>query len=396
MGRGGHPRSLTDRFIYTLSPWARKRVEAQGLRLHHETSFQGGDGFVLFGSPNLAFTVVARALLAPTEASPVEEDSFYADSDFVRDFFERVRQYQIRIYEDENYRASLGAFGTNFLVRPGSRKTKRQYDAAKGARNPASEVRAIPHNALLQQLGMALNVVSGVGMAVTHEPDRFAQIYNSSDRMQRLIAMVAHGKKLSSIKTIVAYSSVFDDAFWVTRPYDNQEPHIKEACLYLADLLRDDRRHDAMMHLASFLRKDNLYLDDSFEEVGLEIKPDWNDGRLEQDVLQAIRITLIQHIFLLAARVPRFSTRNDIGRDSIIGLILSLRVEEAVGLLREAFPKDSPGRAEFDLSEPATYTGHEGSDYAEINRTLIDPIVETYRIVQEIGVGVSHHFGAYG
>jgi phosphoenolpyruvate carboxylase len=396
MGRGGHPSSLADRFVYTLSPWAQARVEKQGLRLHHETSFQGGDGFVFFGSSDLAYRVLSRALLAPNEGGDVSEDSFYSDSDFIRDFYERVRQYQIRVFEDANYRSSLGAFGTNFLVLPGSRKTKRQYDAVKGPRNPAAEVRAIPHNALLQQFGMQLNVVSGVGMAVTHEPDRFVQIYRSSERLRRLIAMVAQAKRLSSIKTLVAYSSVFDDAFWVTRPYDNQEVQIKDACLYLADLLRDDDRHDAMMHLASFLRKDMLYLDDLFDDIGLDPKPDWEDGRLELDVLQAVRLSLIQHIFLLAARIPRFSTRNDIGRDNIIGLILSLRVEEAVQLLREAFPKDAPALAEFALSEPASYTGHEGGDYAEINRVLIDAIVDSYRTVQEIGVGVSHHFGAYG
>ncbi|ODA66561.1 Phosphoenolpyruvate carboxylase [Methyloligella halotolerans] len=396
MGRGGHPRSLTDRFLYTLSPWAQQRIEANGLGLHHETSFQGGDGFVLFGTPNLAFRVLAHAMIAPSEAEPVENDKFYSDSDFIRDFYEGVRQYQIRVYEDENYRHSLAAFGTNFLVKPGSRKTKRQYDAAKGARNPASEVRAIPHNALLQQFGMALNVVNGVATAMRHEPDRFVHIYRESPRMQQLLAMVAHAKNLSSIKTLVAYSSVFDDAFWVTRPYGHQELHVKEACLYLADLLRDDRRHDAMMHLASFLRKDAIYLDDTFSDVGLETRPEWEDGRLHLDVLQAVRLALIQHIFLLAARVPRFSTRNDIARDQIIGLILSLRVEEAVQLLREAFPKDVPEVAEYSLAEPATYTGYEGSDYAEINRTLIDPIVDTYRMVLEIGVGVSHHFGAYG
>jgi phosphoenolpyruvate carboxylase len=139
-----------------------------------------------------------------------------------------------------------------------------------------------------------------------------------------------------------------------------------------------------------------LYLDDLFEDIGLDPKPDWEDGRLELDVLQAVRLALMQHIFLLAARIPRFSTRNDIGRDNIIGLILSLRVEEAVQLLREAFPRDRPALAEYALTEPATYTGHEGGDYAEINRVLIDAIVDSYRMVQEIGVGVSHHFGAYG
>ena len=396
MGRGGHPASLADRFAYNMSPWARGHFRDRKINLHHETSFQGGDGFVLFGSPELAFAALSHALFAGAEIPSTDDDSFYSDYDFTRDYFDRVRIFQVKLFEDVNYRASLSAFGTNFLVRSGSRRAQRQYDATRGSRNPAVELRAIPHNALLQQLGMLLNVVSGVGTAVRHEPDRFAQIYRTSERMRRVVGLVEHAKNLSSIKTLVAYSSLFDDAFWVTRPYENQEVQVKEACLYLADLLRDDTRYDAMMHLASYLRKDVLYLDDTFEEIGLATRPLWDGGRLELDVLQAIRIALIQHIFLLAARVPRFSTRNDIARDDIIGLILSLRVDEAVQLLRDAFPRDVLEVADYGLVEQASYTGHEGSDYAEINRVLIDPILVAYGIVLDIGVGISHHFGAHG
>lgn len=396
MGRGGHPASLADRFDYVMSPWARRRFQNYGLDLIHETSFQGGDGFVFFGSRELAFATLTGAVMSAYTLPPVGDDRYYAELDFTRDLFERVKTYQTRLFEDKNYHAALAAFGTNLLVKSGSRRSQRQYDASGSARSATSELRAIPHNALLQQLGYTLNVVSGIGSAAWQERDRFGNIHRGSDRLRRVMALVRHGKQLSSIKTLVAYASLFDDAFWVTRPYDGQERPIKEACLFLADLLRNDSRHDGMIHLAAFLRKDALYLHDLLREIGCGTTPNEDPARLEMDVMHAIRIALIQHIFLLAARVPAFSTRDDIARDDIIRLILSLRVHEAVELLRAAFPRAQPTLADYALDEPATYTGEGGSDYSEINRVLIDPILDAYGAVLEIGVGISHHFGAYG
>lgn len=397
MGRGAHPASLRDRFAYVLSPWIRARYRARGLRLMHETSFQGGDGYVLFGSPRLALATLTEVLASDTiEAGDPSQDRFYADFGVSKDYFERVKAYQARLFEDPNYRAALGAFGTRILPKTGSRKSERQYDAGRDARAAVAEMRAIPHNALLQQLGFLLNVVSGIGDAVRDDRDRFAEMYEGSDRAHRLMSLVSHARQLSSIKTLVAYANLFDDAFWVTRPHNDLEPHLKEPCIYLADLLRGDDRHDCIMHLASFLRRDAVRLRDVFGDLGFEVRPSWESGRLELDILHAIRIALIQHIYLLAARVPPFSARNDISQTEILGLVLSLRIDDAVALLREAFPMSRPRLSDYHVKEPATYMGDDRSDYGEINRNLIDPMLDGYRALLEIAVGISHHYGAYG
>lgn len=397
MGRGGHPVSLRDRLDYVMSPWARARFAQRGLRLHHETSFQGGDGYLLFGSPNLAFAVITEILQSEPDPDPaVLEDPFYVDFDFSHDFFERVKTFQARLFEDRNYRTTLSAFGTNLLPKSGSRTSKRQYDAPTDTRSVPAEMRAIPHNAILQQFSYLVNVVSGIGSALRHDRERFADIYRASDRVQRLLKMVAHARRLSSIKTIVAYASLFDDAFWVTRPIAGMEAQIKEPSLYLADLLRGDPRHDGMMHLATFLRKDAIYLYDLMCDVDLRELTPPGESRLELDLLHAIRIAMIQHIYLLAARVPPFSARNDITRADIMKLILSLRIEEALDMLTEAFPRTMPRRSDYSIEEPASYTGEEGSDYGEIHRCLIDPIREAFKIVRQISVGISHHYGAHG
>jgi phosphoenolpyruvate carboxylase len=54
MGRGAHPDSLADRLAWPLSPWARRRFARAGIRLEPEVSFQGGDGYLFFATPELA------------------------------------------------------------------------------------------------------------------------------------------------------------------------------------------------------------------------------------------------------------------------------------------------------------------------------------------------------
>lgn len=403
IGRGAHPNGLADRFNYVMSPWARARFAGRKLKLHHEVSFQGGDGYVLFGSPALAYATIAGLLKSDAEAAPgtAEEgraDPFYEQADFSRDYFEKVKDYQQRLFENANYRTALGAFGVNLLPVSGSRKSKRQFDGGHDARASTAEMRAIPHNAILQQLGYLVHVVGGVGTALRHDLDRFAEIYGASDRTQRLVSLIHHAKQLSSIKTIVAYSSVFDDAFWVTRPLNDMEPDIKEPSLYLAELLRGDPRHDGMMHLATLLREDAVYLHDLLRQVGLKtLWPHDDESRVELDLIHAIRIAVIQHIYLLAAGSPPFSARNDITRHDVMNLVLSLRIEEACELLRGSFPRTTPTPEDYKgVEEKATYTGMEGSDYSELHEKRFDPMLEAYRTVLELSVGVGHHFRAHG
>lgn len=397
MGRGTHPSSLTDRFAYNLSPWVRQRYIERNIALHHEVSFQGGDGYALFGSPELSMAVLTELLKSSeVDAEKCKNDLFYIDADFSHDYFEHIKSYQARLFSDENYGMFLGAFGTNLLSKSGSRKSKRQFDAGRDNRAAPAEMRAIPHNALLQQLGYTLNVVSGIGVALKYQQDRFGEVYWSSDRIQRIIKMVAQAKRLSSIKTIVAYASLFDDAYWVTRPLNDLEPHLKEPCLLLADVLRGDERHDGMMHLATYLRDDAVYLHDLLRTIGTDLDLERLDGREELDLLHALRIALIQHIYLLTAKVPRFSTRNDVSFRTIVSYVLGMHIDEAVALMRDAFPKDTAPASNYTISENASYTGESSTDYAQINAELIDPIVSAYQTIREIGVGISHHFGAHG
>jgi phosphoenolpyruvate carboxylase len=396
MGRGAHPASLRDRFEYVLSPWVRSRFAAFGLPLQHEVSFQGGDGYVLFGSRRLALVTLVEMLVTAADADEEPDDQFYRDRDFSLDFFEHIKEYQTQLFAKPDYSYALGAFGTSLLMNTGSRRSKRQFEGSRDKRSAVSELRAIPHNAILQQMGYLVNIVSGVGEAVQHEHDRFIDMYKGSERLRRLIELVRAARRLSSIKTLAAYASLFDDAFWVTRPLTDDEPHVKNACIALADLLRGDVRHDGIMHLATYIREDALRLNDVLVELGIvDVRPagEWSEGL---DLLHAVRIALIQHIYLLAARIPEFSLANDISREQVIGLIVSLRIPEAAALLREVYPVSMPQPTDYDLIEPADDLMHQGVSYASIHKELIDRMEEAYALILEIGIGIAHNFAAHG
>ena len=79
IGRGAHPGSLSDRLKY-LSPTAsRQALNRAGLAVREESAFQGGDGYLLFGTPELAsatITRIAEQTYHPA-AGPIE-DPVYA------------------------------------------------------------------------------------------------------------------------------------------------------------------------------------------------------------------------------------------------------------------------------------------------------------------------------
>lgn len=401
MGRGAQPSTLKERFDYVLTPYVRNAYNEKGLRLHHEVSFQGGDGYVFFGSEILAKATLSEFVRSHLIEGGEFSDVLYDNPDFNEDLFEHVKTYQTKLFENKDYQSTLGALETNLLFKTGSRKTKRQFDGRQDNRVAAAKMRAIPHNGVLQQFGFAANVISGFGTALLYDKEQFARIYQNSARARSLVGMIARARQLSSVKTLVAYATIFNDAFWVTRPIENMETPLKVPCLLLAGLLRGDERHDRFMHLATYLREDDIYLHDLFKELGLDEWQSQADGHerdevIESDMLHALRLALIMHIYLLGGRLPILAARNDLTHKDIMRMVLALRIEDALTPLREAYPRAKPSSEDYDIHEKASYMVDEGSDFEELNDELIDPMVESYDLIRQVGVGIGHHFRAYG
>ena len=394
MGRGAHPGNLYRRLHYVMTNEARRRFGVAQIPVKHETSFQGGDGYMFFGNRGLTTRALATIVM-DGELPSNEEDPFYSEQNFSLDFFLRLRSFQQDLFSHQGYRAVLGAFGPNLLFKTGSRPVKRQGEHSSDRGNPA-RMRAIPNNAILQQFGYIANVVAGLGTAVGADRDRFAMLAKSSKRLQSILAMIAHGKTISSLNAMGANSQVFNAGLWASRASWGREQGLSSAFRTLATHLLPDDRHSDISELVHLLRLDAIDLHAILTELNIEdgIVPDEN--RLELDLLQAIRLALIMRIFILAAQLPRFAPQDGLSHTQVLEMALSLEIPEVLNILRRAFPyatKDAAGRG-FD--EQASYRPRGVDDYARLETEILTPMETAYEFVREIGTGISHHFGAFG
>jgi phosphoenolpyruvate carboxylase len=399
MGRGAHPSSFADRIAWPLSSWARRRFMRAGIRLEPEASFQGGDGYLAFATPELALATLTRiAELRPAETDPdAPTDPFYRRTDLSLDFYRAVKDHQRHHLESRTYARAVTAFGLGLLNPTGSRVSRRQSDLAADREMSLRQIRAIPHNAILQQLGYPVNVIAGIGSAADGIYEELAQLLSESERGRQLIRLVRAANALASIKTVAAFGELFNSAYWASRPYRGTESHLARPCEALAEYLVKDDRAGVFRRLASRLRIDALKLHRLLALIPDEAPRDGReDVRRRIGLLQALRLALLQHMFIRAVSVPAFSRANDISRDDVLEMIFTLRVDEAVAQLRRAYPVRFPRIGDFELEEPSDWPDNAGETYEGIHRGFIDPIERSHGLALRIGTAIANHFGAHG
>lgn len=400
MGRGAHPASLEDRLAWPLSPWARRRFVRAGIVLEPEVSFQGGDGYLFFGTPELALATLTRiAELRPSETDPdAPTDPFYRRTDLSLDFYRAIKDHQRQHLESRTYSRAITAFGLGMLNPTGSRVSRRQSDISADREMSLRQIRAIPHNAILQQLGYPVNVICGLGTAADGNYEEIAGLLKESERGRQIVRMVRAANALASIKTVAAYGELFNSAYWASRPYRGTEAHLRDACETLAEYLVKDDRAGVFRRLASRLRIDALKLSQLLELIPDETPaPEREPVRRGIGVLQAIRLALFQHMFIRAVAIPVFSRANDISREDVLEMVFTLRVDDALAQLRRAFPTSFPEIGDFAMDEPTDYPDDAaGEGYQFIQRDFVDPIERAHQLSLRISTAIANHFGAHG
>ncbi len=399
MGRGAHPESFADRLAWPLSPWTRRRFVRAGIRLEPEVSFQGGDGYMFFATPELALATLARIMEnRPSDTDPdAPTDPFYRRTDLSLDFYRAIRSHQRDHLESSTYSRAITAFGLGLLNETGSRKSRRQSDLSADRDMNLRQIRAIPHNAILQQLGYPVNVIAGVGSAADGNYEDVAALLQDSERGRQLVRLLRAANALASIKTVVAFGELFNSAYWASRPYRGTESHLSDACEALAEYLTKDDRTGVFRRLASRLRVDALKLHRLLDLIPDESPlPDREHTRRTIGVLQALRLALLQHMFLKAVSIPAFSRANDISRDDVLEMVFTLRIDDALAQLRRAYPTSFPRLGDFDVEEPSDYPDGEGTGYSAIQRDYIDPLERAYDLTRQITTAIANEFGAHG
>ncbi|MBW8783679.1 MAG: phosphoenolpyruvate carboxylase, partial [Novosphingobium sp.] len=399
MGRGAHPAGFADRLSWPLSLWARRRYARAGIRLEPEVSFQGGDGYLFFGTPELALATLTRFIEMPPGATDpaAPTDPFYRRTDLSLDFYRAIRRFQHDLLVSATYSRAVTAFGLGLLNDTGSRKSRRQSDLAADRQMSLRQIRAIPHNAILQQLGYPVNVIGGFGTAAEGNVEAIAGLLRESARGQQLVRLLRAANSYASIKTVAAFGELFNSAYWASRPYRGDEQGIADGCLALAEYLTKDDRTGVFRRLASRLRVDAVKL-----HRLLALIPDeapWAERettRRSIGVLQALRLALFQHMFLRAVAVPPFSRANDISREDVLEMVFTLRIDEAVAQLNRAFPTHFPKLDDFAVAEPTDYPDQGASSYAAIQRDYIAPIARSQELALRIATAIANTFGAHG
>jgi phosphoenolpyruvate carboxylase len=212
-----------------------------------------------------------------------------------------------------------------------------------------------------------------------------------------MVRLVRAANALASIKTVTAFGELFNSAYWASRPYRGDENHIAPACLALAEYLTTDDRSGVFRRLATRLRVDALKLHKLLRDIPDENPlPDREGHRRRLGILQALRLALLQHMFLRAVSIPAFSRANDISREDVLEMVFTLRIDDALTQLRRAFPTSEPGIADFAIDEPTDYPDAGATGYAAIRHNHIEPIARAHGLALRIGGAVADEFGAHG
>ncbi|WP_072378917.1 phosphoenolpyruvate carboxylase [Novosphingobium sp. NDB2Meth1] len=403
MGRGAHPSSFEDRLTWPLSRWARGRFAKAEIVLEPEASFQGGDGYLFFRSDELALATLTRIIEAEEALrGEAEPDPFYDRTDLSLDFYRAIRRVQREQLESVTYARAVTAFGLGMLKTTGSRVSRRQSDIASDRTMSLRQIRAIPHNAILQQIGYPVNVIAGAGIAAGEETEAVAELLGRSARGRQLVRLLRAANGLASIKTVACFGELFNSAYWASRPYRGTETALEDPCLSLAEYLTKDDRAGVFRRLASRLRVDWMKL---HRLLGMVPQGEGLDGgrNRSQDeqrrtiaLLQSLRLALLMHMFLRAVQVPPFSRSNDVSREDVLEMLLSLRVDEALAQLRRAYPVVEPEIEDFPVNEPTDYPDNRAEGYGAIRTRFIDPIERAHALNLRISAAIANHFGAHG
>jgi phosphoenolpyruvate carboxylase len=389
IGRGAHPASMTDRLKY-LSPTAsRQALKQAGVAVREESAFQGGDAYLLFGTPELALatiTRIAEQTFHPA-AGPIE-DPVYANPDFAADFFATVKASMEGLVEDAGYGALLGAFGPALLDRTGSRPAARQAEGMVGStriRHPR-ELRAIPNNAILHQLGWCANTLQGLGAAAARHPETFADMRNASRRFHRAMDFAGHALAHSDIDVLRAVIATLDPGTWLDRAAHAETTGRRESLVAVAR---------ALERLNIWAEAQSMFRRIQADHVTLRVAwPDAPRMAAREQLLHALRLALIHRIWLLSTGISDFSPRHGVTRAVLEGAILRLDIEPALQVLAEIFPTAPDPGAELDYGEPAPL--RTAGAYIREHEEIFAPMRRLFAMVREIAAAITHEVGAFG
>jgi len=385
--------SVKERLDYAMSPWAISQFERRNIHLCHETSFQGGDGYLWFQTPELADATIFSLIGGRnSDRSDAANDPFYTEKDFSWDVYRTIGSEQDALYSDPNYVGLLGGLGQNMLIPTGSRAVKRAKSGSGADMFNPRLLRAIPHNAILQQFGTPANIVYGMGRAGRIDREKFETLYNNSARAKSIFDLVITSMGRTNLSILTGYGRLFDPGFWISRALSGAEPILANRSLVVAETLETSPWRSQIMDLANRLRLDQY---DSLKVLGqcnetADFTP--NDTLI---ILHALRLAVIMKMMIKMAELPVISDEAS-SRLSALQRMQTFQIDDILRDLRERYPaKTAPLEWTNALSEK-TDTPVTSGGFAHIADHVIKPLDRAKDLVRQITIAVTHHYDAFG
>ncbi|VAV96576.1 hypothetical protein MNBD_ALPHA01-777, partial [hydrothermal vent metagenome] len=399
VGRGAHPDGFNGRLNYMHTPEARRLIKKYDITYKQEFSLQGGDGYLWLRTPDLAFATLSRVMENMT--SPVDDspDPFYRNTDWSLDFFLTVKDYNSHIAQSPDFMRLISVLGTDISYPSGSRMTFRQDEGViSRPLEKLSQIRAIPNNMLLQQLGYLANSLGGVGTAMAQDGHGFWKMYEKSDRLHHIMTMVCAAADVTDEDFLGAYSSLFRPRYWMHAARYEQESHDHNRMLRLAGMIKKHGVFEGLNRIELTLREDLMYLRDAMKERDMPPPPFIlnPEERGHYTLLHVVRMALIQKIFLLITRIPRFRDHKGLSVDDLVLRILRFQISPTLLLLREIFPLEGAYEIDPDNPEKINFSGDDTRGYEYENRQIFDQIEITYDQIRKISQSLSAYMGAIG
>jgi len=399
VGRGAHPCGFGGRLDYMYSPEARRQIQKLNISYKQEFSLQGGDGFLWLHTPDMAFATLSRVM--ENMLSPIEEvpDPFYKDSDWSLDFFLTVKGHYGTIADNPDFMRLLSILGTEITYPSGSRMNIRQDEGVVSRPlKKLSQIRAIPNNMLLHQLGFLANSLGGVGTAMAQDGLGFWKMYEQSPRLRHIIKLVIAAMDVTDEDFLGAYTSLFRPRYWMHSARYEDENHDHNRMLRLAGMMKVNGVFEGLNRIELILREDLMHLRKAIKGRDLCL-PSFilNDQeRGQYTMLHVLRMALIQKMFLLITRIPRFRDHKGLSVDDLILRILRFQVSPTVLLLREIFPLEGDYEIDRDNPENITFASDNLHGYLYENKHIFDEIESSYDQIRKISQGLSAYVGAIG
>ena len=112
VGRRAHPAGFPDRLDCVNMRATRRAFAEAGVDLKEEVSFQGGDGYLHFGTPDAALATPAGG------DAKFADDPFHAEADYIREAFTTITEFQRDLMNDGDYTALLGPLRLRSCIPP--------------------------------------------------------------------------------------------------------------------------------------------------------------------------------------------------------------------------------------------------------------------------------------